>query len=423
MRPCFGLFSSQRWYEWYQVSPLYQHPTQWRFIVFGYFRGTINLNIPSITAYTAGYGVFDWDSAANEYRLTRFTQASTEYGLFWGSTLNWVDDTTIRMHKNDTANPVYVGKMTVASNGVITFIEPIETNCGSYAISTPSVGYYAATVGYNGAIISPYINSSGTPASNFYLGKVTASNSNVNSSALRAGLSSAAENFSVGRLGAGAGNGYAVGVMKVGSDSSSIYTGLFNVGVATPALVDTTTDAGNYTNAAALLQIGARKSVILTDKQSISGSCAVYYTDHDTAPTTITKGGSVTMPAAPVNPGDVLSSYILPGFFSAINCWVSEGKAIVPIAYNMTTILPGESSPRWYVAIAKLTSTGTSDLAISLLTDDINGNPLPVDTWYNGDGHAIGNYGFQVVGGPDDKASLFWHIGATTSMEQTVVQL
>ncbi|NCC85780.1 MAG: hypothetical protein EOM03_16910, partial [Clostridia bacterium] len=202
MRPSFPLFASHRWYEWYPTEPMAQHPTMWRFLAYGQFKGTANLGIPSATTFTTGYGVFDWDAGLGRYELTWFDPTPDYWG--WAprsfASFAWVSDTKVRLvgsavEDSSITTARHAAKFSVAANGRFTWIEPLSTQCGNDLVN--DANFYAGwAIGHNGGIIYPYADGKfypSYPTSNCYIGKITNTNSATNLGPLRSGLTQGAQ--------------------------------------------------------------------------------------------------------------------------------------------------------------------------------------------------------------------------------------
>lgn len=422
-----SLFSSYRWYEWAPLTTITQHPTMWRFLAYGYFRGTASLGIPSLTEWTAGYGVFDWDYVKNRYELTRFAELPDywSYQPYQGSTcFAWVNDTDIRVigGSADTSDMVrHAAKFSVSAAGVFTWSEPSSTACGYDSIgnATFSSGW---AIGYSGAAIYPYGDGAG-PSSNCYVGKLTATNSATNLGPLRSGLSSGGTNAPLCPLGpSAAGNGYALGVQYCSGDdtASTIYAAIYNVGAATPSLQASLSFSGKP-NSLGAVHIGARKAVL---GEAAGGLRAMLlYSNSDTSPTTLTLGSTTTMPTLPFRSADIGSALLFGASMNAQNCWVSEGKGVAFAAYNVNQNFAAGETQRYYMIPCKVLSPGVSDLSVSILSTDINGDAVPLDTWFYSNLAPTQLASFQLVGAPGSKAAMIWRLGLYEDSNQTIFQL
>lgn len=419
------------WYEWYTTTKPAQHPTLWRFVVYGNFRGTPDLNLPSTSTWTSGWGVFDWHDTNNRYELTSFSPAPYGYEGHWGA-YAWVNDTDVRIigtaiYDSSADTIRHAAKISVSPGGVISFVEPGSTHCGDDLVNMATF-YQGFGVGYDGAALYAYADGNPTPpSSNCFIGKITSTNSATNLGPLRTGLTQGAQFAPLAPLGAtAAGNGYAVCVKNCYEDfyASSMQTGLVDIGAATPALVANCTYTGRP-NTWAPLHLGARK-VLVNDyhDSSYNGKCSLLYTNSDTAPTTLTQGSTVFAPTMPFRAADVEFAYPGAGGFNATNMWVSEGKSAGLVIYKLDQNLEAGETERYYYLPCKYTSSATSDLAIALLSVDADGVALPVDTWWNSTLQNIDNYAFCFVGAPDDRVALFWRLGSAASgLNQTIMQL
>lgn len=432
-----SLLSSYRWYEWYPLTAISQHPTMWRFLAYGQFRGTASLGIPSLTSWMPGYGVFDWDSTTNRYELTRF-DSTPDYWLydpiFKNTSFTWVSDTVVRIVGSPTKdssgdNVRHAGKFSVSPGGNFTWMQTIETHCG-YDLVNDASFFGGWAVGYNGGIVYPYADAKSTepyPTANCFIGKITDTNSATNLGPLRSASPATGDHSPLCSLGASSrGNGYVVGVqnMAVDNAASTVYVGLYNIAGTTPLMVATTTYTGRP-SALAPMHLGGGK-VVVPDYNDISynGKVSLLYTDSADTPTSITKGVSVFAPPIPFRSADV--EYALPvgGDRNCQNFWVSEGKGAGFVCYKMmSNLAPGETY-RYYFLPCKYISTGMSDLSVSILSADHLGNPVPIDSWWSSELQAIGNYSLQFVGGPGNKTALFWKLGiAISNTNQTIFQL
>lgn len=426
------LTSGFRWYEWYPTAPISQHPSMWRFLAYGYFRGSANLGLPGTTSWTSGFGVFDWNYAEGRYELTRFSQLPSGYGITSNSTYAWVNNTDVRivgsLSDSSTTTTRYAGKLSVSTTGTFTYIQPTTTVCGNDTISF-AVFYGGWGVGYNGGIAYPYSNGTFTPSlptSNCYIGKITDTNSATNLGPLRTSLTQAAQHAPLCSLGGGSGNGYAVGVQNTGQDSTSgtVYAGLYNIANSTTTLLATNSFSGRP-NTWSPLHLGVRKVVVPDyNDTDYNGKVTLLYTNSDTSPTSLTKGSSVFAPTLPFRATDVDRAAPVAGGFSCQNFWAGEGRGAGVTVYSLDTNLEVGETTRTYYLPCKYISTSTSDLSISTLSADYLGNPVPADTWWSSELQDIGNYAFQFVGAPGEKAALFWKLGSTESnTNQTVFQL
>ena len=423
-----SLSSSPLWYEWETSTKPAQHPTLWRFIVYGRFKGSASLGITSESSYSYGWGVFDWDYIQDRYELTRFTADSTYQT---GTAYAWVSDTDIRIVGStayDTSSDTvrHAGKISVSASGVVTLDEPLSTHCGNDLVNR-AVFYTGWAIGWSGGVIYPYSDgaSSPIPVNNCYVGKITATNSATNLGPLRTGLTQGAQFAPLCSLGAtAAGNGYAVCVKNCYEDTiaSRVQTGLLNVNTATVALVTSMYYTG-LPNTLAPLHLGARK-VLVPDyhDSSYNGKVSLLYTNSDTAPTTLTKGDSAYAPTIPFRAPDVDYSYPSGSRFCAQNMWVSEGKSAGLVIYKLDQNLEEGETYRYYYLPCKYISSGASDIVVTLLDTDINGDAAPIETWWNSELQDIENYAFCFVGGPDDKVSLFWCLDSDPAT-QTVFQI
>ena len=427
-----ALSSSPAWYEWTTGNIPAQHPTMWRFIIFGYFTGSASFGIPSETGFSFGWGVFDWDYVTNKYELTRFTEDSESQT---GTAYAWVNDTEVRIVRSyvydssqDTVR--HAGKILVATSGAVTLVEPVSTHCGNDLVNDADF-WPGFTMGYNGAVIYSYADGafSPSPTNNCYIGKITSTNSATNLGPLRTGLTAGAQFAPLCPLGiTAAGNGFAVCVKNCSQDyyASQVQTGLINVGAATPSLTANLTYTGRP-NTFNSLHIGARK-VLVTDyhDSTYNGKVTLLYTNSDTAPTSLSQGASAFAPTMPFRSADVKYAYPSAGGFCCQNMWVSEGKSAGLVIYNLDKNLAAGETQRYYYLPCKYTSSGASDIAVTLLNTDINGAAVPVDTWWNSEIQSIDSYAFNFVGGPGNKAALFWRLGNGTHFtvaSQTVFQL
>jgi len=431
MRPSFPLFASHRWYEYILGEPVAQHPTMWRFLAPGVFRGSASLGIPSTTFWVYGYGVFDWDYDNDRYELTRFN-ALPYYSGSWGAQcVVWVSDTDVRIIGNlvkDSSQDTirHAGKISVNAAGVISWIEPATTACGNDLVNN-AIYYPGWAIGYNGGAIHPYANGafSPSPTSNCYIGKITATNSATNLGPLRSGLTSGAQHAPLCSLGASAaGNGYAVGVQNCYQDSTAgtMYVGLYNVAIATPSLVTTCSYSGRP-GTWGPLHLGGQK-VLVHDNHTIdyNGKVSLLTTNSATSPTSLTQSSTAFAPTLPFRSGDVEYSYPAAGGFNAQNYWVSEGLGAGLCLYSLNQNLAVGETYRYYYVPCKYTAPGTT-VSIELLTHDAEGTPLPIETtWWTSALQNTHSYAFQMVGAPDNKSSLFWSVGSNPTT-QTVLQL
>lgn len=432
-----SLFSSYRWYEWFPLTTISQHPTMWRFLAYGYFRGTASVGVPSMTSWTVGYGVFDWDATTNRYELTWFDPTPDYWGytpVYSDTAFTWVSDTVVRIVGSagggSTIDSVrYAGKFSVSTGGSFTWQQPTSTHCGNDLINYASF-YNGWAVGYNGGVVYPYADgtfSEPYPTSNCYIGKITNTNSATNLGPLRSSGNARAQHAPLCSLGSSAaGNGFAIGVQNIYQDqtSNTVYTGLYNIAASTPAVTTTTTFSGRP-NTFSPLHLGARKVVVPDYNDSTyNGKVSLLYTNSDTYPTSLTVGSSVLAPTLPFRATDVRYAMPVAGGFNCQNFWVGEGKGAGVTYYNLGTNLELGETNRYYYMPCKYISTGSSDLTISILSTDWQGVTPPFDTWWSSELQQINNYAFQFVGAPGNKAALFWKLGTGTSnTNQTIFQL
>lgn len=428
MRAALNFLSrSGSWFEWYPTGRPLQHPTLWRFLAFGCFRGTVDLGCPSTTVWTQGFGVFDWNATRKRYELTRFSQppASPAYWGFSGETrASWVSDTKVRIVCSafDSAYNVtrHAGKLLVSATGVITFSQDVTTACGSdaYADITLYAGG-AGTVGFNDNIYYSYIYG-GIRGENCWVGRLNDVNQATNTAALRTGLSSNAWGRSLSALGDRAGNGYSAETICASGES-----------VVTVALLSTS-DAPfvqqvysypGVSDGRGMVRMGKRKLLINDQTSGYDHRVSILYTDSDTTPTTISHGSSAwSAPHPTLDSSNFDYAYHGGSEFSAENCWVSEGKnlGLSIYQYKNTSLPLGVTYQTDYVP-CRYESTGPYYISLTNLVTDINGNDLPWAILRDNDLALPPT--IYIVGGPDDMAVVYCRRQASVATSEFTVQL
>jgi hypothetical protein len=247
-------------------------------------------------------------------------------------------------------------------------------------------------------------------ATNGWVQKVSSSATSRNATALRSGLPTDSSQGKPGRriasLGGATPNGYVVANVDDAVTNATCRYQLVNC-TSTPVAVGTQlTYAGNCFAGGDMLQIGASAVAAVDFYNSAGrGRVSLLTTNSATAPTTLSKGAEVLLPA----PIDFALADLANAKLGVVpSCWFTEGKTIAWVEWIPTT------TGIHYLRPVIISSTGPTNISVSLPSTDLNGRPSPVV-------NSQGDCGF-IVAAPGGKAVLLMRT-ADGEITQYVYQL
>lgn len=362
---------------------------------------------PNIPADDNVYGlsVWDWNSVAGKYEMSNFATDGhyiTDYST--GGTpigvIGFVNATTVVVvvpgfeSSADTKAFRALIAIGAAPSAAITFQTP-----GTYAYDDPVNYAFERSVGvpYNNNLLYGFCglpSATTYAATNGWVQKLSTSAASRNATPLRSGLPTDASQgrpaVRIAPLGGATANGYLVANVDDRVTNATCRYQLVNC-TSTPVAVGTQlTYAGNSFEGGDLLALGA-SSVAAVDYYNGAGRgrVSLLTTNSATAPTTLTKGAEVLLPA----PIDFPLADLGPAKISAIHsCWFTEGKTITWVEW--ASLVTGVH----YLRPMIISSTGPTNIAVSLPLTDLSGQPSPVV-------NSRGDCGY-IVAAPGGKAVL-----------------
>lgn len=362
---------------------------------------------PNVPADESVYGLslWDWNNATGMYEMTNFATHGnyiTDYstggagsGVICFATATSVILAGLYEISADTKVSRALIAIGVAPSAAITFQTP-----ATYAYDDP-VNYVppfnkSIGVAYSGNVLyslSGYPTASTYAATNGWVQKVSASTAAKNATALRSGLPTDSSQGKPGArlaaLGGAAANGYVVVNVDDRITNATCRYQLVNC-TGTPVAVGTQLSyAGNCFAGSDLLPIGA-SAVVAPDFYNAAGRgrVSLLTTNSATAPTTLSKGAEALLPAPPDFPlADLANAKV--ALFHA--CWFTEGKTITWVEWI------SQSTGNHYLRPMIISSTGPTNISVSLPATDMNGLTSPVVDGQSKCGHIVAAPGGKAV--------------------------
>lgn len=363
---------------------------------------------PNVTGEEGVYGlsVWDWNSATGKYEMSNFATTFdylSSYSSRGLGPIGFVNATSVIVTGNgyiESASDTKVGRATIAIGAApsasITFQTPM-----AYAYDDP-VNYVPYGPGRTSAVpvngnmlygVYGYPTTTTYAATNGWVQKVSASATSRNATALRTGLPTDTTQGRPARkiaaLGGATPNGYVVANVDDSVTNATCRYQLVNC-TSTPVAVGTQlTYAGNCFAGGDMLQIGASAVAAVDFYNSAGrGRLSLLTTNSATTPTTLSKGAEVLLPA----PIDFALADLANAKLGALHaCWFAEGKTIAWVEWIAV------STGMHYLRPVIISSSGPTNISVSLPSADSNGSPSPVVNSLDDCGYIVAAPGGKAV--------------------------